>query len=180
MTDTIKVKIIESHDWYEKGEEYEVVNKAIKNLDDDGFCFGLVYDGRRIKVEHCRPVYNYGFDYISEDIRILATKYDIFKAVCETYDIDPQEALNNNGKRFRHLVEPRQVAITMMRCFLKSSVTQKFPMSWRECGEFFKKDHATAMHAAKVVQNLWDTDKTFKAKVSHLFGGRRPNTHTGR
>jgi hypothetical protein len=65
-------------------------------------------------------------------------------------------------KRDRDLfVTPRQVGMWWLKNNTKKSL--------RLIGEVFGKDHATALHAIKTINNLIDTDKEFVEKIINKF-----------
>ncbi|MDH5524549.1 MAG: hypothetical protein OEY01_11235 [Desulfobulbaceae bacterium] len=89
--------------------------------------------------------------------------YDEFSKVCESYQMDPEDALQNNRSRAREYVEVRQLSIALFICKLKASTG--------ESGRFFGKDHATAIHATKTIRNLVETDRTFRLQTAPLLAG---------
>ena len=58
-------------------------------------------------------------------------------------------------------VIPRQVGMWWMKNNTKKSI--------RLIGEVFGKDHATALHAIRTINNLMDTDKEFVEKIIKKF-----------
>ncbi|MBU1039092.1 chromosomal replication initiator protein DnaA [Patescibacteria group bacterium] len=80
----------------------------------------------------------------------LTTK-KIIQVVANYFDVNPSELFGNSRKK--HLVEPRQIAMYLMRDVLASS----FPTIGQELGG---RDHTTAMHAcSKISQNLTSNPK---------------------
>lgn len=62
--------------------------------------------------------------------------------------------------RKRNIVEVRQLC---MYFIYKAGYTLK------QTGLFFKKDHATVIHACKTINNLFETNKVFIEKYKNLF-----------
>jgi chromosomal replication initiation ATPase DnaA len=92
----------------------------------------------------------------------------IFRNVCELYRENPDAVKMQNKSRKRNYVEIRQLTMVLIKLKIKE-------VSWSFASSFFDKDHATAIHAAKTVVNLWETDKHFRSKVGDLFGGKKPD-----
>ena len=61
-------------------------------------------------------------------------------------------------KTRKNIVQARQLAMYFSKQLTKSSLAN----IGAQCGE---KDHATVLHACKTVNNLSDTDKTFRVYV---------------
>lgn len=73
-----------------------------------------------------------------------------------------EKELNENPKhRKRILVLPRQVHMVLAH--------KTFGLSLSEAGKIYEKDHATVIHAAKTVRNLWQTDKDFRKSYASIF-----------
>jgi chromosomal replication initiation ATPase DnaA len=65
--------------------------------------------------------------------------------------------------RKRELVEARQIAMALSRENINPHP------SYAVISKYFgDKDHATALHACKIVNNLIDTDKNFRQKVENI------------
>jgi chromosomal replication initiation ATPase DnaA len=71
------------------------------------------------------------------------------------------ETLKAKGRDRDTLVVPRQVGMWWLKNNTKKSL--------RLIGDVFYKDHATAFHAIKTVNNLIDTDKEFVEKIIKEF-----------
>ncbi len=71
----------------------------------------------------------------------------ILEAVCRAYGVSESEI--RQKANFRTIVEPRQVAMFIIR--------RKTGLSLMEIGRFFDKDHATVMWAIKQVNNSIDS-----------------------
>lgn len=82
----------------------------------------------------------------------------IVTQVCKLYNI-PIEFIYENRKK--ESVEPRQVAMYIARKLTS--------YSFAKIGAFFKKDHATVMHACKAVDNLSFCNEKFTLKVSEIL-----------
>ena len=79
--------------------------------------------------------------------------------------------------RKRELVMTRQIAMYFCREFT--------PASLSSIGQPFAKDHATALHARKTINNLCDTEKDLNEKITEyrkrlkLIARRKENSITG-
>ena len=85
----------------------------------------------------------------------------VFSHVCRLLNVNPESAMKNHHKRNREYVTARQATMTIF-------VTKR-GYSQSRTGKFFNKDHATVIHAMKIVSNLLDTDKDFRNRVGHLI-----------
>jgi len=83
----------------------------------------------------------------------------IQKVVCNYFNI-PVEQLNNTTRK-REIVQARQISMyfskTLTKCSLATIGSQ-----------IGGKDHATVLHACKTVNNLLETDKSFKNQVDEI------------
>lgn len=79
----------------------------------------------------------------------------IIKTVCGAYDTT-YEQINCKCRR-REWCECRQVIMALLY------MSGKFTL--RKAGLKFNKDHSTAIHAVKIVKDLWDSSFDFRAKV---------------
>lgn len=84
----------------------------------------------------------------------------IVTEVCSFYNISTAEFWNNNTSRVMNWKYPRMVSIYF------STKYTKFPIY--KLGEFFKKDHATILHASKTVKNWIETDKSMKSRIEMM------------
>ncbi len=64
--------------------------------------------------------------------------------------------------RKREVVEARQISMWRIKMLYPN-------FSWREIGDFFSKDHATALHSIRIVNDLMETDKQFNQKVQNII-----------
>ena len=84
---------------------------------------------------------------------------DIVDKVCAHYKIDSSALLAKTRKR--EIVQARQIAM-----FLAKKHTD---ISTPKIGKIIgNKDHATVLHSCKIVKELLDVDKTFKAEIEQL------------
>ncbi|MDE6112124.1 MAG: chromosomal replication initiator protein DnaA, partial [Bacteroidales bacterium] len=83
----------------------------------------------------------------------------IKKVVCEYFGIPVSEI--NVSSRKREIVQARQLAMYFAKQHTKSSLA----IIGMQCGN---KDHATVLYACKAVNNLMDTNKTFRSTVEEL------------
>lgn len=83
----------------------------------------------------------------------------IKKIVCEYYGIPVSEI--NVSSRKREIVQARQLAMYFAKQHTKNSLA----IIGMQCGN---KDHATVLYACKAVNNLMDTNKSFRSTVEEL------------
>lgn len=112
------------------------------------------------------------YGYIALGLVQTMTQESIFEHVCELYGYSPKQVMEETRKQ--PFSEIRQVSMSAMRLYLKHPQFHDQKLSYALVGQYFQKKHATAMHACKTVQGLWDTDKLFREKVFELFKGKRP------
>ena len=72
-----------------------------------------------------------------------------------------EKELITGTRRLREVVMARQAIMYVAR--------QKLPISYREIGEYFGKDHATVFHACKTVRDICEFDDKYNKKVSALY-----------
>jgi hypothetical protein len=73
-------------------------------------------------------------------------------------DLFLSPAVLKGKTRKREIVFCRQVIMSLQKEFDKTA-------SWAEIAGHFNKDHATAMHACKAINNLVDTDNSIALKI---------------
>ena len=83
----------------------------------------------------------------------------IQKVVCNYFSITTDQLHNNTRKR--ETVQARQIAMFFSKNLTKCSLATIG-------SQIGGKDHATVLHACKTVNNLMDTDKTFKHQIDEI------------
>lgn len=58
--------------------------------------------------------------------------------------------------RYAPIVRPRQMLMRLLKLNF-------YKLSLEEIGNMFNRNHATVLHAIRAIQNLYDTDKDFRA-----------------
>jgi len=96
--------------------------------------------------------------FVRNTTREVSIDY-IQKVVCDYFDL-PIELLKSNTRK-REIVQARQLAMFFAKQLTKSSLAS----IGAQCGN---KDHATVLHACRTVNNLSETDKTFRGYVHDL------------
>jgi len=84
----------------------------------------------------------------------------IVTEVCSFYNISTAEFWNNNTSMVMNWKYPRMVSIYFSAKYTKLSLSK--------LGDFFKKDHATILHASKTVKNWIDTDKAMMSRIEMM------------
>ena len=83
----------------------------------------------------------------------------IQKVVSDYFDI-PVDIINSKTRK-REIVQARQIAMYFSKKYTNSSLAA----IGVHCGN---KDHATVLHAVRVVNNLLDTDKQYRVYVGDI------------
>ena len=96
--------------------------------------------------------------FVKNTAREVSIDY-IQKIVCDYFDLNIE--LLKSKTRKREVVQARQIAMFFSKKLTKSSLAN----IGAHCGG---KDHATVLHACKTVNNLMDTDKTFRGYIADL------------
>lgn len=79
--------------------------------------------------------------------------------VCDYFNV-PAEMLKSTTRK-REIVQARQISMFFSKNLTKYSLA----IIGSQIGD---KDHATVLHACKVINNLRDTDKHFKAQIDEI------------
>lgn len=87
------------------------------------------------------------------------TYQELCLSICEGEGVEWDDVVSASRKR--ELVLTRQLCMYFGRIFFGDTMTLA------QIALPFGKDHATAIHAAKTVQNLMFSDKVFRARVLH-------------
>ncbi|NDV79855.1 chromosomal replication initiator protein DnaA [Dysgonomonas sp. 511] len=83
----------------------------------------------------------------------------IESAVCEFYDVKPE--LIHTASRKRQIVQARQITM-----YLSKSYTE---MSLAQIGALIgKKNHATVLHACRIVKEQMEVDKVFRDEIAEI------------
>jgi chromosomal replication initiator protein len=96
--------------------------------------------------------------FVKNTAREVSIDY-IQKVVCDYFDLN-MEMLKSKTRK-REVVQARQIAMYFSKKLTKSSLAN----IGAHCGG---KDHATVLHACKTVNNLLETDKTFRGYIADL------------
>ena len=83
----------------------------------------------------------------------------IQKVVCNYFNLSAEQLTNNTRKR--ETVQARQIAMYFSKSLTKCSLATIG-------SQIGGKDHATVLHACKTVNNLIDTDKTFRHQIEEI------------
>ena len=90
---------------------------------------------------------------------VLLTVENILEKVCKHFDVEPASIQTKSRKR--EVVQVRQIAMYLSKKYTDSS-TSKIGMV------VGKKDHATVLHACKMVKNLLEVDKGFRTELEEI------------
>ena len=96
--------------------------------------------------------------FVKNTAREVSIEY-IQKVVCDYFDL-PIELMKSKTRK-SEVVQARQIAMYFSKKMTKSSLAN----IGMHCGG---KDHATVLHACRTVNNLADTDKTFRRYLDDL------------
>ena len=89
---------------------------------------------------------------------------NIVEKVCEYYKVDQSSIFTKTRKR--EVVQVRQVAMYLAKKYTETSSSKIGQM-------IGNKDHATVLHAVKIVKGQVDVDKAFKAEVEEIESALR-------
>ena len=100
---------------------------------------------------------------VRKTVRIIESKpltiEEIVEKVCEHYKLDV--SVLSSKSRKREVVQVRQIAM-----FLVKKHTE---LSTSKIGHFIgNRDHATVLHACKIVKDLVEVDKDIKAEIEEI------------
>ena len=96
--------------------------------------------------------------FVKNTAREVSIEY-IQKVVCDYFDL-PIELMKSKTRK-REVVQARQIAMFFAKKMTKSSLAN----IGAHCGG---KDHATVLHACRTVNNLSETDKSFRSYLDDL------------
>ncbi|HQG68449.1 MAG TPA: helix-turn-helix domain-containing protein, partial [Paludibacteraceae bacterium] len=89
----------------------------------------------------------------------INTVEKIRDTVCDYFSI-PVDAIFTKSRK-REVVQARQIAMYLSKQFTKNSLSS----IGKAIGE---RDHATVLHACKIISDLMDTDKKFRSNVKAI------------
>jgi chromosomal replication initiator protein len=100
---------------------------------------------------------------VRETVRIIENKpltiEEIVDKVCEHYHVDP--SVLHSKSRKREIVQVRQIAMFLVK--------KHTDISTSKIGHFIgNRDHATVLHACKIVKDLVEVDKDAKAEIEEI------------
>ncbi len=142
----------------------EVINYIAENVDDsvrdlEGVVVSImarsVILNKDIDLDLARYV-------VKESVRhetVPLTVEGILEKVCKHFEVDPASIQTKSRKR--EVVQVRQIAMYLSKKHTDSS-TSKIGLV------VGKKDHATVLHACKMVKNLLEVDKGFRMEVEEI------------
>ena len=111
--------------------------------------------GRRITISLAKEVLKVYVQMYQKEITID----NIIEIVCNYLNID--HARFNSSERTREIAQARQIAMFLAKRHTKAPLTQ--------IGSAIGgRNHATVLHSCKTVQNMIDTDKSFRAQVDEI------------
>jgi len=123
---------------------------ALMRLDAQARIFGQPID-----LETART---YLGDIVEGDLRRVSPKI-IIKAVCETFDVT--EAAMKGPRRHRHITQPRQIAMYLIRQLTDESLPR--------IGSLFGgRDHTTVLNALKRIEQLKGANPMIRDRVNRL------------
>ncbi|MCQ2064392.1 MAG: chromosomal replication initiator protein DnaA [Bacteroidaceae bacterium] len=116
--------------------------------------------GREIDLELARTV----IDKTQHHERKPITIDSIISKVCDYYNIDTESIQSKSRKH--EIVQVRQISMYLAKKYLDFSTSK--------IGAYIgKRDHATVLHACKMVMDQIEVDKTFKSDVENIESGLR-------
>ncbi len=111
--------------------------------------------GRRITISLAKEILKVYVQMHQKEITID----NIIEIVCNYLNIDRSRF--NSSERTREIAQARQIAMFLAKRHTKAPLTQ--------IGSAIGgRNHATVLHSCKTVQNMIDTDKSFRAQVDEI------------
>jgi chromosomal replication initiator protein len=139
--------------------EYLAANIKNNIRELEGALVSLLAQSTLIKKEITIDLVAEMLDKLVNPVKRDITIDEIKKTVCDFFELTHEKLLSKSRKR--EIVLNRQIAMYLSKNYTKYSCTQ--------IGEQIgQKDHTTVLHACKTVQNLIDTDKSFKKTMQTL------------
>lgn len=135
----------------------ENINTNIREL--EGILISLLAQSslnkKNIDIELAKKILRNNLKQSTKEITIES----IHKLVCEHLEIPYKKLLMNSRKR--EIVQARQIAMYFSKTLTKGTL--------KNIGDHFGgKDHTTVMHSCKSVQDLMETNQTFKENVLEI------------
>lgn len=87
-------------------------------------------------------------DQMNTELQSGNPVHDIISLVCKEFNVSFFDMKSKSRKR--EIAQPRQIAMWLIK--------QKTTLGPTDTGRIFLKDHATSLHANKVINNLIDTN----------------------
>jgi len=123
---------------------------ALMRLDAQAKIFGQAID-----LETTRTFLG---DVVDSDLRRISPQV-IIKAVCETFDVN--ESMLKGPRRHRHVTQPRQVAMYLIRELTDESLPR--------IGSLFGgRDHTTVLNALKRIEHLKSANPILRDRIARL------------
>lgn len=96
---------------------------------------------------------------LKESLQFRRKPQNIIDHLCEHYNVSKEQLLSKS--RDRQLVFIRHLAIYL--------ILTKTRLTFKATGEIFGRDHTTAIHAKKMIQNYLDTNSFNKREEIEQF-----------
>ena len=88
------------------------------------------------------------------------TSYRFVDSFCKINKVTLEEL--SSDARHTEVRQPRQMLMRLLKLNF-------YKLSLKEVGNMFNRNHATVLHAIKTVQNLYDTDRDFRAFYNSMI-----------
>ena len=165
--DYLTRKAILKHKVYKEGLEIgdEVIDYLAENItanirELEGALISLI--AQSTFITHKEVDIDMAQDIVSKLIKTSSRTISIDKiqrVVCDYFELS-LDVLHSKSRK-REIVQARQIAMYLAKNYTKNSLQN----IGQQIG---KRDHATVLHACKTVNNLMDTDKSFKSGLKEL------------
>ncbi|MCK9187402.1 MAG: chromosomal replication initiator protein DnaA [Candidatus Colwellbacteria bacterium] len=153
----IKIKLQERKESLEDEIINLIANKVQRNIRElEGIINKIVFHSKHnssFDISHAEKIMN----EVIEQSSVNITPSQIIKAVAEFYEISTTELIGRGRKK--EIVEPRQVAMYLLRDMLNMS----YPFIAEKLG---KRDHTTAIYAFDKISNNLNKDPSFNQKMT--------------
>ncbi|MBQ9253755.1 MAG: chromosomal replication initiator protein DnaA [Bacteroidales bacterium] len=133
------------------------VNTSVREL--EGALISLIAQStiskKEITIDLARQIVD---GFVKSNTREITIDY-IQKVVCGYFNVPLEKVLSNSRKH--DIVEARHITMYLSRKLTASSLTT----IGEKCGN---RNHATVLHGCKTVENICETDKTFKQSLDEI------------
>jgi chromosomal replication initiation ATPase DnaA len=100
----------------------------------------------------------------TQNKKINLTIEEIVETICKLMDVDIYDVLYTKSRK-RNIVECRYFGMYFIRKHIPNSYKNGMQVSYETIGKYYKKDHATVMHAVSLMEHLIKTNKEYRNRA---------------